>query len=305
MIKKLVPILIGTYRIDASITESHVYESDVTEFPVEQGSAISDNIRLKAIMVTIEGVVTDTPIGVMADLRNAVNGDSSFTPTTDAATAKARGDAQSAPSTDALAAMLAIRDARQPVPIATSLQNFENMVLTNLEVPRDATTGSALRFTATFKQITLVTNQKTTVRTTSVRTASPSGQPKKQKGKWATQTGIDGVYVITFPVSVRATATKSFGKPLLTDSYGDHYRVADNSDTKPDGYIGTDNKYHPITVSAGSTTVVGSTINGRPVHYDYGSKSWLDDKNNSVVKTVPSGAERWQGVVFGKNAPGL
>lgn len=287
--KRTTLITINDYVIDASLTETHTFESDVTEYPVEQGSAISDNVRPKPVVVVIEGIVSDTPIGKMVDLRNN-QGDA--------------GGMNFLPSVDALAALLAIRDARQPVTIATTLQRFENMVLINLEVPRDRQTGAALRFTATFQQITIVTNARTTVRVAALRTASPSGQPKKNKGKWATQTGVDGVYVITFPISVRATASKSFGPPVLTDT-ADHYRVSDKTDTKPDGYIGSDNKYHALSVSGGSSTAVPTTINGHPVHYDYGQRAWIDDKGGSVVKTVPPGADRWQGVVFGNNAPGI
>lgn len=282
--KKPTPVTIGEYVIDASVSESHTFESEVTEFPVEQGSAISDNIRPKPIVVTLEGVVSDTPIGNMAVLRNQLG---------DPAADGTGGQLHYVPSTDALKALLAIRDARQPVTIATTLQRFENMALTNLEIPRDAQTGAALRFTATFQQITIVTNQRTTVRTTAVRTSSPGDAAKSNKGKWSTQTQIDGIYVVTFPVASRSTASKSFGPPILTDSIGDHYRVNDKSDTKPDGYIGKDNKYHQLTVSNGATTSIPTTINGRPVHYDYGQGAWVDDKSNTVSKTVPKGMDRW------------
>lgn len=324
--RKTVTIMIGTYVIDASITESHVYESQVTEFPVEQGSAISDNIRPKPIMVTIEGIVSDTPIGKMIDQRNAEHGDSAFLPTTDAATAKARGDAQSAPSTDALAAMLAIRDARQPVPITTSLANFENMVLINLEVPRDVTTGSALRFTATFQQITIVTNQRVLVRTSTARTSRPGDRAKQTFTKAAAYQKIQGrILVFTKPLAERSQWIARGFKVVSTDGYGDHYTMSDSQDPRGDGTVtpfkggAPGGVYQPfaassVAVGGYSNTKVPGTINGRPVHFDPGIKNadgtltpsggtWVDDKNNSIVKTVPAGMNKWNfaSSTFGKN----
>src|SRR5262249_25238178 len=46
----------------------------------------------------------------------------------------------------------------------SSLRRFENMVMTSLSVPRNAQTGAALRFSATFQQVVFVTNNRTTVR---------------------------------------------------------------------------------------------------------------------------------------------
>src|SRR5690606_1988974 len=93
------------------------------------------------IVVTLEGIVSDTPIGTLAALRGE--------------------DVR--PSDDAFARLLAIRDAREPVTIETSLRVFENMVLQSLSVPRSAQTGDALRFRATFQQIQLVTNERTMI----------------------------------------------------------------------------------------------------------------------------------------------
>ncbi len=310
--KKPNPVQIGGYTIDCSVSESHTFEAEVTEFPVEQGSPVSDNVRSKPITVTITGIVSDTPIGKIADLRNSEHGDQAFTPTTDTATAKARGDQQSAPSIDALAALILIRDNRQPITISTSLQIFENMVLTSLEIPRDATTGAALRFVATFQQVTLVTNQRTTVRIQQVRTATPSGQAKNVFTK-TIQNIIGATLVFTRPVSQRAQYK---GYQLLsTDNLGDHYDLGANG--VADGYLDTDhgNTYHYLSVptptpTAYSSTNVPATVNGRPVHYDYGTRNadgsltpsggtWVDDKSNSVVKTVPPGADRWSFVTSG------
>lgn len=159
---KKTQVLINGYVIDVTTSEEHTFDSDVTEYPVEQGGDITDNVRPKPIIVTLEGVVSDTPIGAIATLRDS-QGDN--------------GQVDFLPSEDALATLLAIRDAREPVSITTTLKSFDNMVMTGLSVPRDATTGAALRFSATFQQVIFVTNQRTTV-----RTATPSNGVQKDLG---------------------------------------------------------------------------------------------------------------------------
>lgn len=168
---KPAPIQIGSYVIDASLTESHEFASEVTQYPVERGGAIADNIRPKPITVAIEGIVSDTPIGAITAKRH-VGQDA---------------DGKNAPSSEALAVLEAIRLAREPVTIVTTLRTFDDMVMTSLTVPRDAATGAALRFSATFQQIIFVINNRSTVQITQPkpkpkRTATPSAAPKQDKG---------------------------------------------------------------------------------------------------------------------------
>lgn len=156
-------VTIDGFIIDATLTESHTYESDVTSYPTESGSTITDNIRPRPVTVQIDGIVSDTPIGTVA--------------TTRANESTASGsNFEFLPSDAALAKLLEIRDKREPITIETSLKRFESMALTQLEIPRDAETGMALRFSATFQQITIVTNNRTTI-----RVASPNNGAKKKK----------------------------------------------------------------------------------------------------------------------------
>ncbi|MBA3841174.1 MAG: hypothetical protein H0X39_00885 [Actinobacteria bacterium] len=316
--KRAVPILIGGYQIDASISESHQFESTVTEFPVEQGSAISDNIVPKSIMVTIEGIVSDTPIGPIATLRNQQAASSDFLPFSDPKAAlEAVKGSTFMPSVDARTALLAIRDARQPITISTSIRTYENMALQTLEIPVDASTGAAFRFSATFKQIIIVTNVRTTIRTATKRTASPSGQGKKLYTKASAAYALTGsVAVFTRPSSERALWAARGFTGVADSPFGDHYEAPDSHDPMEDGYVRPNESapgyhggvYHPY--ATGNTGVKGllgtsapATINGQPVHYDEKSRTWVDSTSNSVVKKVPPGVDQFNFVTspFGKN----
>lgn len=162
-------IQIGAYIIDAALSEDHTFDSEATEYPVEQGSDITDNIRAKPIEVTVVGVVSNAPMGAILKTRTFEGGTlTTATKVTDNET----------PVDDALAALLAIRDAREPVPIITSLKSYDSMAMTSLSVPsRDAQNAESLEFTAKFRQIIIITNARTLV-----KVAVPSHGRKDKDG---------------------------------------------------------------------------------------------------------------------------
>lgn len=129
---------INGFFIDCLVSDGHTFDADVTEFPVESGATISDNIRNKPLVVTMECIVSNAPIGQLATLRDQDND----------------------PVDSAYEMLLKVRADRQPVTIFTSLRTYTNMALQNLSIPRESGTGDALKFTVTFKQIELVVNRR-------------------------------------------------------------------------------------------------------------------------------------------------
>jgi len=152
-------VMIDEFLMDVSLNETHEFESEVTEYPVESGSNISDNVRPKPITVSMECLVSNNPIGFLADSRGPGSG------------------SPSDPVDDAYQHLQKIRDAREPVTIRTSLRTFDNMVLKGLSIPRSQGRGDELRFTANFQQIQVIENKRTRI-----RTSSPTGQKKKKYG---------------------------------------------------------------------------------------------------------------------------
>lgn len=148
------PITIDGFVLDTAESETHSFDNEVTEHPVEKGADMADHIRARPDVVTVNGIVTDSPIGAI-------------TPT------------QTLRSTDALAKLKQLRDSRNPITIETSLGTYTGMVLEQLNIPRDASVGYALRFSATFRRVFLVTNERTVVR---VATDTPGVSKKRQLG---------------------------------------------------------------------------------------------------------------------------
>lgn len=151
-------LLIDGYEIDIAEAEEHAFENEVTEHPVESGVDITDHVRARAIELTVEGVVSDTPIGALAQRRSNL--------------VLVGGEAFAKPSEEAFARLLEIYEKRVPVVVETSRKVYKDMILERFSAPTNAGTGDALRFSATFRQVRFIVNERTTVRVTVPRAAN-------------------------------------------------------------------------------------------------------------------------------------
>lgn len=174
--------IIAGFVIDAATTERHEYPNEVTDIPVEDGADVSDHSRARPVNLTITGIVSDTPIGPVASQRTA----------------------NSLPSSDAREHLVKIRDEQEPITVVTSLGTFDSMLITSLVFPRDSKNGDALRFQATFKQVIIVTNERSTV-----PVLDPKSQRKVNRGKKAA--GIPTTNPSQEAVQDLAKAFDSFG----------------------------------------------------------------------------------------------
>jgi len=141
--------------IDATVTEEHKTSCDLTENPVEDGAKITDHVQLKPAELTIEGVITDTPLGyaIIGNIQNIVRSVSTLF-------------GKSSRSIDAYNDLLALQKSRRPFTVVTGLKRYENMILTELSVPRTVDTGKSLHFRAVMKEIRIVTSKTSTLSNT-------------------------------------------------------------------------------------------------------------------------------------------
>lgn len=138
---------IGSIVLDATISESHTGDVEATDHPVEFGAAITDHLRPKPDMLTLEGLITNTPLPDPNDVTVSIQrsfGGVNF---------QSRAEMQPARVADTAAALWELKDAGELLTVVTGLRTYLNMAIVSLSVPRDARTGQALRFSATLKQI--------------------------------------------------------------------------------------------------------------------------------------------------------
>lgn len=169
------PTKIDTVELDVSITESHSSEVTITDHPVERGANISDHSRPEPDKLTIEGLITNTPFN-RTQRRRIVN---AFGQNFDSNTLRDQNQGVPGYAEAAIAKLRALRKRGDLITVVTHIITYTNMVMTSLNIPRDRSTGDAVRFTASFKQVIVVEN-KTTKKTVA---REPKAQRKVKAGK--------------------------------------------------------------------------------------------------------------------------
>lgn len=147
---------IGEYIVDAFVVEEHTAEVEITAFPVEKGSDITDHVRVLPDVLNVEGVVSDTPLAPVATAR------------TEGTTA----------SLEARELLLATLKERELLTIITSTGAYASMMMQSITFLTPD--GAACRFRATFKRVEIVTNTRSVQ-----RVAVPRAAKKVQRGKKA------------------------------------------------------------------------------------------------------------------------
>jgi hypothetical protein len=122
---------VGTIDLDVTITEQHRYNSRVTNYPVEDGTIVSDHIINEPDTLTLQALVTDTPLSILS-LPNR--------------------------SVDVFNRLIEIQQKRELITVITGLKIYDSMAITSLDVPRNLTTGQSLTFTIELQKVTLDTS---------------------------------------------------------------------------------------------------------------------------------------------------
>lgn len=127
------PFKMGSITFDAITEETHAFESSITEFPVESGATVSDNITLKPVVLTIKALSTDYPFSFLG-------------------IGEGIPILSTSKSTELFNILVDLRDARTTIDVITGIRSYKNMAIQSLSTPRNQPL-SALYFEITLKQI--------------------------------------------------------------------------------------------------------------------------------------------------------
>jgi|SRR6185503_3872212 len=167
-----------TYNIalDATTSERHASPATITDHPVESGANTSDHIRPEPETLSLQGVVSNTPILLPTDHTDGASkiqvevegvGPSVRVPLPIAGALigniplpglTPKGHVLGfSPDFDRVAAvyeeLLKIRNSGTLVGIITTLREYENMGIAMIEVLRDANSGNILALSLEFKEV--------------------------------------------------------------------------------------------------------------------------------------------------------
>jgi hypothetical protein len=168
---------VGQLILDVAINENHGVQAEVTTHQVEVGSDITDHIRPMPQRFSIEGMISNTPLGGTTSYMDGVSG---------SVKAVSRVVAGSTVSYSAFSwdsgferVRVVFGDLANAIQSAalfnltTTLATYDSMACINISVPRNAQLGNVLRFSADFQMIRFVSTETV---------AALPGRPKKHRG---------------------------------------------------------------------------------------------------------------------------
>lgn len=129
--RKYVQSNVGGVFLDATLSEDHSYNSRVTNYPVEDGRIISDHVINEPETLQITGIVSDTPLSILAPFNRSV---------------------------DAFNRLVRIHSNRERITVVTGIKVYTDMVMTSLQVPRNVQTGQSLTFIIDLQKIFIDTS---------------------------------------------------------------------------------------------------------------------------------------------------
>lgn len=137
------------WELDGVIQETHHTSIGLTKQPIEFGASIADHAIRQPIIVRVQGVITNSP--TLKQLGNNIPTD------VEGGAGVIKQYAQGFTGEriqSAYAGLLKIMNKRQPMTLQTGLLNYENMVLTDMQVPNNK--NNRLLLDLTFEEAIIV-----------------------------------------------------------------------------------------------------------------------------------------------------
>lgn len=132
-------------EFDASLSEIHELEAELTEHPIEFGSPIADHYKVLPQKITINGIVSDSPLP--ADhLGGLISSAQGVVATVNRVTGFSRVD-------EAYDSLRKKMNNASLVNVVTTLRTYEDMAITSLSVERDAPNGNILNSTISLREV--------------------------------------------------------------------------------------------------------------------------------------------------------
>lgn len=217
LLNKKINARIAAIKLDASVSELHSYENEITQYPIEDGGQIIDHVRQLPIGLSIDGLVTQTPVVEFTGSTSPDDAEFNSIVRTD------QTDVVSVAFNELLkyggfpteGNDEKNKDTFELVDVVTGLRVYSNMAIKSISIPRNATTGRSLRFS-----IQLIQVEKATVDFAELPNVANINNTEPNIKNEAQSTQEKGV-VATEKKSLGASISDSLGfTDVVTNYYG-------------------------------------------------------------------------------------
>jgi len=125
--------------IDLVLNETHVFESAITEHPVESGADITDHIRPLPLKLTLTGMFSDTSLSLLDNIERRTDGE---------------------PHTiRAVQFFEELREKKYLVDISNRLKSYTNMAVSSVTFSRGTGSGKSIQMQVNFKEVVFAESQ--------------------------------------------------------------------------------------------------------------------------------------------------
>ena len=154
--------MIGTFVVDAFISEHYQFSNSVTDIPVEEGSNISDHIVEDQDVISVEAFIGNTAFEVIT-----IDGDK---------VSNLQAPDRMARVRQAYQELKKLSKSKQLLDVVLGLETFTDMVITSFNIDREVETGANLPFSMEFKKIKVVKSDTTQINASGRRGGAGGGQ---------------------------------------------------------------------------------------------------------------------------------
>lgn len=168
----------AAFTVDVVDSETHDWKNDVTMYPVEDGADISDNIRPTPVELSMSCFVGGQPIkgyGEMFDDWASMSADRFL-----------NGNRR---LQECFQSLLALRDSRTLMTVATRYRTYSDMAITSVNLRRTPDDGDSLVFDITWRQCRIVSSQMTRVPDGMAGNPNSATGTAKQRSQGTTNAG--------------------------------------------------------------------------------------------------------------------
>ena len=220
---------VGEFSVDLILSEHHALVSTVSLHPVEEGAAIADHIRQELRGGSLNALVSNHSLNLSGDYSVAEAGDSQKMPNYGTSTRTRTAN----PAKDMWENLKALWENREPVTIVTTLEVYENVVITHAATSRAEDSGEALEFEIQFTQIRTVKLQEVQI-TASVAPLTmktdtdKKAAVKKNKGKEVAKPVPAGTGAHSAYIQNTAAHGVAYAQPAAPDPFAGQSFVSGN-----------------------------------------------------------------------------